>query len=81
METQIKGYVNIGISSIFFLYYTLWVIGLPFVDEEYAAVIHKFFPPVEYALGVPCVVFGLIFMVLLVQSYILVCDDRKNKSM
>ena len=81
METQIKGYVNIGISSIFFLYYTLWVIGLPFVDEEYAAVIHKFFPPVEYALGVPCVVFGLIFMFLLVQSYILVCDDRKNKSM
>ena len=81
MENQIKGYVNIGLSSIFFLYYTLWVIGLPFVDEEYAIVIHKLFPPVEYALGVPCVVFGLIFLILLVNAYILVCNDRKNKSM
>ena len=80
MENKVKGVINIGLSSLFFLYYSLWVIGLPFVDEEYAAVIHKFFPPVEYALGIPCVVFGIIFMILLVKAYMLVCYDRKNKA-
>ena len=80
MENRIKGCINIGVSSLFFLYYSLWVIGLPFVDEEYAVVINKLFPPVEYTLGIPCVVFGLIFMILLAQAYVLVCNDRKNKS-
>jgi len=83
MENRIKGCINIGVSSLFFIYYTLWVIGLPFVDDEYAPIINKFFPPVELALGIPCLIFGMIFLVLLAQAYKMVCRDRKsnNKSM
>ena len=77
MENRIKGCINIGFSLLFFTYYTLWVIGLPFVDDEYAPIVHKLFPPVELALGIPCLVFGIVFLVLLVQAYLMVCRDRK----
>ena len=82
MENRTKGSIYIGISSLFFIYYTLWVIGLPFLDEEYAPLIHKYFPPVELALGIPCLVFGIIFIFIFAKAYILVCRDRKmcNKS-
>ena len=83
METRIKGAIYIVFSLLFFIYYTLWVIGLPFLDEEYAPLIHKFFPPVELALGIPCLVFGILFAFLLGQAYLMVCRDRKlyNKSL
>ena len=83
MENRIKGYINIGVSTLLFIYYTLWVIGLPFVDDEHAKLVNKFFPPVEFALGIPCLIFVSIFLVLLAQAYKLVCRDRKlnNKSM
>ena len=83
MENVTKGYINIGISAFFFTYYTLWVIGLPFVDKEHEALVHQFFPPVEYALGVPCLVFGAVFLTLLVNAYLMVCRDRtmQNKSL
>ena len=77
METQTKGYINISLALVFFIYYTLWVIGLPFVDPEYAPLVHRFFPPVELALGVPCLVGGTLFLLLLAKSYYMVCQDRK----
>ena len=78
METRIKGYINIALSLLFFTYYSLWVIGLPFVDAEYASIVHKIFPPVEYALGIPCLVVGTIFLILLGQAYYMVIQDRKT---
>ena len=83
MENVTKGYINISISAFFFTYYTLWVIGLPFIDKEHEALVHQFFPPVEYALGVPCLVFGATFLALLVNAYLMVCRDRtmQNKSL
>ena len=77
MECQVKGYLNIALALTFLTYYTLWVIGLPFVDTESAYLVDKLFPPVEIALGVPCLVFGIIFLGLLCEAYYMVCRDRR----
>ena len=77
MENRIKGYINITLTLLFLTYYTLWVIGLPFVDAEYASIVHKIFPPVEFALGIPCLIVGNVFLILLGQAYYMVIKDRK----
>ena len=77
MENRIKGYINIALTLLFFTYYTIWVIVLPFVDVAYASIVHKIFPPVEFALGIPCLTVGSIFLILLGQAYYMVIKDRK----
>lgn len=41
----------VGISGVIFTYYTIWVIILPFVEEDH--VVHKFFLDRFYAIAVP----------------------------
>ena len=46
---------------ILFVYYTIWVLVLPFIPEENAA-FHEYFPPREYAFALPA--FGLVATII-----------------
>ncbi|XP_020278746.1 dolichol phosphate-mannose biosynthesis regulatory protein [Pseudomyrmex gracilis] len=53
-----KGKVILILTLILFLYYTIWVIGLPFIDDDR---LRSLFYPYNLALIVPAS-FGLIFI-------------------
>ncbi|XP_035577006.2 dolichol phosphate-mannose biosynthesis regulatory protein isoform X3 [Canis lupus dingo] len=48
---QVVGLGLVAVSLIIFLYYTAWVILLPFIDSQH--VIHKYFLPRAYAVAIP----------------------------
>ncbi|KAK7280779.1 hypothetical protein RJT34_25846 [Clitoria ternatea] len=45
------GFLLSFISLSIFIYYTFWVIILPFVDDDHF--VHKYFLPQEYAILIP----------------------------
>ncbi|NP_001165179.1 dolichyl-phosphate mannosyltransferase polypeptide 2, regulatory subunit L homeolog [Xenopus laevis] len=51
---RLAGAGLVVLSSIIFAYYTVWVILLPFIDNDH--VIHSFFLPREYAVLLPLAV-------------------------
>ncbi|XP_043929371.1 dolichol phosphate-mannose biosynthesis regulatory protein-like [Protopterus annectens] len=57
---------KVGVGLVGFMYYTIWVIVLPFVDEEH--VIHSYFLPQEFAVLINAVA-GLL-LVLFVGAFI-----------
>lgn len=59
MNDKTIGSLLIVLSVTFSVYYTAWVIGLPFFDEDHF--IHSLFPPVYLALLVPALM-GLVFI-------------------
>ncbi len=65
------------IASLGFFYYTLWVIGLPFVDEDYKATVSQFFPPLELALIIPSAIGSIVFIALVARAYHLVRLSRR----
>uniref|UniRef100_A0A8C1V720 Dolichol phosphate-mannose biosynthesis regulatory protein n=1 Tax=Cyprinus carpio TaxID=7962 RepID=A0A8C1V720_CYPCA len=48
---QAVGFGLVGFSLLLFTYYTIWVIVLPFVDNDH--VIHSYFLPREYSVILP----------------------------
>ena len=78
VENRHFAFVSLGLASLFILYYTIWVIVLPFVDSDYSDIVQTFFYPVEVALGVPAALGSAIFLSLLARAYYLVCKDRAN---
>lgn len=73
-----KGKQILIFTSIIFLYYTLWIIGLPFIDDDR---LQSFFYPQHLALLIPaicglCFVGGLVIFTLYhIRSYI----SKNNK--
>ncbi|XP_056394926.1 dolichol phosphate-mannose biosynthesis regulatory protein isoform X1 [Hyla sarda] len=59
---RLAGAGLVAFSAVLFLYYTLWVICLPFIDSDH--VIHSFFLPREYAVLLPLSA-GLILLLLM----------------
>ncbi|CAN8198068.1 unnamed protein product [Coccothraustes coccothraustes] len=49
-------------SLVLFVYYTLWIIVLPFMDSDHG--IHQFFLPREYAVIIP-VAAGLLLLLFI----------------
>ncbi len=78
LESQFLGRLILGGTLLLFAYYTLWVIGLPFVDAEYKKSVSAFFPPVELALGIPSLLGTILFGALFLRAYYLVRLDRKD---
>ncbi|CAN0446294.1 unnamed protein product, partial [Ectocarpus sp. 8 AP-2014] len=66
------------VSITIFVYYTLWVIVLPFVDTSHP--VQDFFLPRKYAIAIPTVL--VILLVTLVATFIgltLMKSARKQK--
>ena len=79
IENSDLGKVILTLTGILFVYYTLWVIVLPFVDEEYLEIVSIYFPPLELALAIPAITGTSVFIVLLLRAYHLVCLDRRQE--
>lgn len=76
IENRDLGKIILTITGLIFLYYTLWVIVLPFVDDEYIDRVSAFFPPLTLALTIPSVIGTSVFLLLLGRAYHLVLVDR-----
>ncbi|KAG8447968.1 hypothetical protein GDO86_015174 [Hymenochirus boettgeri] len=48
---RVAGAGLVALSSFIFLYYTVWVVLLPFIDSDHA--VHNFFLPREYSVLLP----------------------------
>ncbi|SAM01840.1 hypothetical protein [Absidia glauca] len=60
---KLVGAVAFGAAWVIFIYYTLWAIVMPFVDEDNA--LQQYFPAFEYAISLPffVLVVGLVGIV------------------
>ncbi|KAI0797913.1 dolichol phosphate-mannose biosynthesis regulatory [Abortiporus biennis] len=68
-------------AGLSFVYYTLWVILLPFFDSS--SPVHDWFPPREWAIRIPVtiLVVGISAIGFLISSKILLAPNRgKMKS-
>ncbi|KAK6470878.1 dolichol phosphate-mannose biosynthesis regulatory protein-like [Huso huso] len=74
---QAVGMGLVGFSLLLFIYYTLWVIVLPFVDSDH--VIHGYFLPREYSVILPGI--AALLLVLFVGTFIalVMWKNRKPK--
>jgi len=81
MENRTVGQLNLFLVGLAFAYYTAWIIGLPFVDEDYLPLVKPFFPlGPEWGLGVPCVLMTIICVPLFIRTYQLVKEDREAEA-
>ena len=77
---KVIGECILSVTGLALLYYLLWVVGLPFVDED--STIRLFFPNPLIALIVPTVIF--VFLILLTGVYIVhalyvdYCTNKKE---
>lgn len=75
-----KGKLILIVTIILFLYYTIWIIGLPFIDDDR---LRSLFCSHDFALVVPavsglCFIGGLVLFTLYhVRPYLL--SDRASK--
>uniref|UniRef100_A0A8D0HRN1 Dolichol phosphate-mannose biosynthesis regulatory protein n=1 Tax=Sphenodon punctatus TaxID=8508 RepID=A0A8D0HRN1_SPHPU len=72
---QLVGYGLVAFSLVLFVYYTIWIIILPFIDGDH--VIHQYFLPREYSVIIP-VVAGLL-LVLFVGVFITIVMWKNRK--
>ncbi|XP_077987079.1 dolichol phosphate-mannose biosynthesis regulatory protein-like [Glandiceps talaboti] len=74
---RVVGLGMVGLSGLIFLYYTIWVIILPFVDENYF--IHQYFLPRAYAVIIP-IVAGVIALGFIGIFVIIITANKKKKT-
>ncbi|XP_069729721.1 dolichol phosphate-mannose biosynthesis regulatory protein [Phaenicophaeus curvirostris] len=72
---QVVGFGLVAFSLVLFVYYTLWIIILPFIDSDHG--IHQYFLPREYAVIIP-VVAGLILL-LFIGIFVMVVMWKSRK--
>ncbi|OXB69154.1 hypothetical protein ASZ78_009630 [Callipepla squamata] len=60
------GFGLVAFSLALFVYYTLWIVALPFIDSDHS--IHRYFLPREYAVIIP-VVAGLLLLLFIGKRY------------
>mmetsp|Transcript_9736 Transcript_9736/g.12797 ORF Transcript_9736/g.12797 Transcript_9736/m.12797 type:complete len:87 (+) Transcript_9736:150-410(+) len=60
-----------------FVYYTLWVIILPFVETKHP--IQAYFPPRKYAISVPLALMTLIFVTVFTFIGVMILRDVSTR--
>ncbi|CAM9701269.1 unnamed protein product [Heterosigma akashiwo] len=58
-----------------FIYYSLWVILLPFAEEGHP--VHDYFPAKEYAISVPLALMSVLFCSVLMYLGIVIVQSSK----
>ncbi|XP_022101066.1 dolichol phosphate-mannose biosynthesis regulatory protein-like [Acanthaster planci] len=74
---QVLGMGLVALAGAIFSYYTVWVIFMPFVDEDHF--LQHFFLPRFYAIALP-VVAGLIFLTFIGVFVTAVTLMKKKKT-
>ncbi|XP_010719132.1 dolichol phosphate-mannose biosynthesis regulatory protein [Meleagris gallopavo] len=72
------GFGLVAFSLILFVYYTLWIIVLPFIDSDHS--IHRYFLPREYAVIIPMVAGLLLLLFIGVFIMVVMWKSRKPAS-
>ncbi|MQL68096.1 hypothetical protein Taro_000418 [Colocasia esculenta] len=71
------GFVLSSLSLSIFVYYTFWVIILPFVDEDHF--VHKYFLPQEYAILIPVAAgVALLSLLCVFIGYVMLKSKKKR---
>ncbi|XP_072488645.1 dolichol phosphate-mannose biosynthesis regulatory protein [Notamacropus eugenii] len=75
---QVVGFGLVVFSLVIFVYYTIWVIILPFIDSDH--IIHKYFLPRDYAIIIPLAagLFLLLFVGLFI-TYVMLKNRKPAK--
>jgi dolichyl-phosphate mannosyltransferase polypeptide 2 regulatory subunit len=72
------GFLLLSTAVIIFLYYTVWVLVLPFADKQHP--INSYFPPQYYAIALPATVLVVaVVMVSLFIGVVLIRENSKKK--
>eukprot|EP00095_Tigriopus_kingsejongensis_P003817 maker-scaffold278_size225338-snap-gene-1.24 protein:Tk03817 transcript:maker-scaffold278_size225338-snap-gene-1.24-mRNA-1 annotation:"hypothetical protein EAI_01550" len=71
-----RGPLQLAVTGLLLGYYTLGVIGLPFVAADYRPWVEPWFPSPAVALGVPAACGSLVTGLLGARAYYLVRQDR-----
>jgi len=71
-----QGILSLAIVGTFFIYYTVLIVGFPFLHQPYLSSIQRFFPSSETGLLVPAITGSLVSTYLFLKSYSLVRADR-----
>ncbi|KAF2234055.1 dolichol phosphate-mannose biosynthesis regulatory [Viridothelium virens] len=73
MLDRLVGLAMLAIACTVFLYYTIWTLLMPFVDDDH--LLHSFFPPRVWAIRIPVIlillgtaVVGSFLGVVMIQS-------------
>jgi len=69
----------LSVTAVFLLYYSLWVLGLPFVDEDYLPAVSWLFPAIHLAFVVPLGLGTAVFVTLFCRVLYLVTEDRRQE--
>ncbi|KAM6316169.1 dolichol phosphate-mannose biosynthesis regulatory protein [Podargus strigoides] len=72
---QVVGFGLVAFSLVLFVYYTLWIIILPFIDPDHA--IHRYFLPREYAVIIPVVAGLMLLLFICVFIMVVMWKSRK----
>lgn len=54
------GSIALAVGTVLMLYYTIWMVGMPFVDSEHFS--QALFPPKVYGLMIPSALGGTIIV-------------------
>ncbi|XP_056147065.1 dolichol phosphate-mannose biosynthesis regulatory protein [Lampris incognitus] len=75
LTDQAVGMSLVGFSLLLFIYYSVWVIVLPFMDT--AHVLHKYFIPREYSVILPGI--AAVILLLFIGAFTGVVIWKKHK--
>uniref|UniRef100_A0A8B9PWY8 Dolichol phosphate-mannose biosynthesis regulatory protein n=1 Tax=Apteryx owenii TaxID=8824 RepID=A0A8B9PWY8_APTOW len=72
---QVVGFGLVAFSLVLFVYYTVWIVILPFIDSDHG--IHQYFLPREYAVIIPVVAGLLLLLFIGIFIAIVMWKNRK----
>ncbi|KAF2709753.1 dolichol phosphate-mannose biosynthesis regulatory, partial [Pleomassaria siparia CBS 279.74] len=72
---RLVGLSMLIVASAVFLYYTIWTLFMPFVDEDHT--LHSLFPPRVWAIRIPVIL--IILFSTVVGSFLSVVMIRSNR--
>eukprot|EP01040_Poterioochromonas_malhamensis_P004008 gene4008-4287_t len=78
LSDKVIGSILVTLSIFIFVYYTFWVLILPFIEKK--NVIYNYFLPQEYAIAIPAIL--LVTGIVVIGSfigYVLIKESSKKK--
>ncbi|KAE8993489.1 hypothetical protein PR003_g20832 [Phytophthora rubi] len=76
---KVVGLVLLAISVVVFVYYSIWVLLTPFIDEGH--VVQQLFLPYHYAITIPAVLLVLLFTgAATFIGMVMIKSQKKKKS-
>lgn len=79
MLAKLAGLAMIIAATVVFLYYTIWTLFMPFVDENIE--LHNFFPPRVWAIRIPVIIILVgIAVVGSFLSMVMIKSGQKKKA-